>query len=51
MTKDYDSISVPKVLIKHVKDLIETGETSFRTKTEFVIDAVRKSLREFGIIV
>jgi len=51
MTKDYDSISIPKVLTDKVKKLLGTGETSFRTKTEFVIDAVRKSLREFDIIV
>lgn len=51
MTKEYDSISVPKILTDKIKELIEGDNTSFRTKTEFVVDAVRRSLREYGINV
>lgn len=50
-TKEYDSISIPKILTEKIMELLEKGETSFRTKTEFIVDATRKSLREYGIIV
>jgi Arc/MetJ-type ribon-helix-helix transcriptional regulator len=51
MTKQYDSISIPKILTDKILELLNKGETSFRNKTEFIVDAVRKSLREYGIIV
>lgn len=51
MTKEYDSISIPKILTEKIVELLDNKDTSFRTKTEFIVDAVRRSLREYGINV
>lgn len=51
MTKKYNSVSIPESLMKKIDELIEKEETTYTSKTEFVKDAIRIRLRDFGLNV
>lgn len=45
-TKGHTSISVPKDLVERIERIIEGGKHGYRSKSEFVTDAVRRRIEE-----
>lgn len=50
MGDGYVSVSIPEKLMKKVDELLEAGDTIYNSKADFVKDAIRLRLREFGVI-
>jgi len=50
MPKGYMSVSIPKQLMEVIEEVIESGETTYSSKTEFIKEAIRLRLREMGKI-
>ena len=44
----YTNIPLPEELAKQIEHLIKTGDDGYRTKSEFVKEAVRERLIELG---
>jgi len=49
--KGYAQISLPIDLIKKIDELIKSGRGGYRSRAEFVKDAVRRLLREYGYTI
>ena len=48
MAKGYTSVSVKDKLLKLIDEIVNSGETSYGTRSDFIKDAIRIRLREFG---
>lgn len=46
--KNYVSISIPKNLSDLIDEIINSGESTYVSKTEFIKDAIRIRLREMN---
>jgi len=44
----YTTVSIPLSLMKRIDDLIASGKYTYRNRSDFVLDALRKRLRELG---
>ena len=48
MAKDYITVSLPRKLIGKIERIIDSGETGYTSKADFIKDAIRIRLRELG---
>ena len=48
MAKDYVTVSLPRKLIRKIETIIDSGETGYTSKADFIKDAIRIRLRELG---
>jgi Arc/MetJ-type ribon-helix-helix transcriptional regulator len=46
----YTSVSISNEIIEKIDVVIESGKTTYRTRSDFIKDALRIRLRELGII-
>lgn len=46
---DYITVSLPKSFIKKIDEVIEKKELGYKSRPEFIKDAVRRHLERFGI--
>ena len=44
----YVNVSLPEELARYIEDVIKSGKYGYRTRSEFVVDAVRRRLEELG---
>ena len=49
MGKNYVSVSISKRLIDKIDKLIDSEESTYITKSDFIRDAIRLRLRAFGV--
>ena len=42
------SVSIPTKLMEVIDEVIESGETTYNSKTEFIKEAIRMRLRDMG---
>ena len=49
--RNYTTVSIPVALIKKVDAVIESGAHGYRNRADFVLDAIRKRLRELDFLV
>lgn len=47
---DYTTISLPTVLMKRVDKIIESEKYGYKNRPDFVLDAIRKRMRELGYL-
>jgi Arc/MetJ-type ribon-helix-helix transcriptional regulator len=45
---EYTTIHIPKVLAELIDKLIEHGEFAYSSRSEFVKDAIRRVLEQYG---
>ncbi len=50
MTKNYTSVSLPKKLLEYVDIAVESDNTTYRSRADFIIESIRIRLRELKII-
>lgn len=48
MAKGYTSVSISNKLLNLIDEIIESEKTSYRTRSDFIKDAIRIRLRELG---
>jgi len=48
--RDYETIKIPKDLIELVDQVVASGKYGYRSRMEFVIDAVRRRLEQLGYL-
>lgn len=48
MVKDYTSVSVSNKLLELIDEVVESDETTYKTRSDFIKDAVRIRLRDLG---
>ncbi len=46
---DYITVSLPKTFIKKIDEVIENEELGYKSRPEFIKDAVRRHLELYGI--
>jgi len=46
--KGYKGIAIPEELVEYIDEVIKSGKFGYRSRSEFVIDAVRRRLEELG---
>lgn len=51
MPKDYVSISLPKNFVEKIDEIIKDKKKGYVSRAEFLREAVRQKLREFGVII
>ena len=44
---DYTTIKLPKELIEQIKKIIESNKYGFKTKSEFIKEAIREHLKYY----
>ena len=49
-TNKYTTVSIPKHLMKKVEAVVTSGAHGYQNKSDFVLDAIRKRLRELGVL-
>ena len=42
------TVSISRKLIERIDEVIESGKTTYTTRSDFIKDALRKRLRELG---
>jgi len=47
---EWRTVSLPKVLVNRIEDLVKSGKYGYRNVPEFVADAVRQLLRKYGYL-
>ena len=50
MIKKYRSMSLPEELLNYIDDIVKSNKFGYRTKAEFVKEAVRDSLKDLGVL-
>jgi metal-responsive CopG/Arc/MetJ family transcriptional regulator len=50
MSQGYDSISLPKEFVKKIDKVIETTEYGYKSRAEFIKEAVRIHLKQYGFL-
>jgi metal-responsive CopG/Arc/MetJ family transcriptional regulator len=45
---EYTTIHIPKVLAELIDKLVENGEFAYSSRSEFVKDAIRRFLEQYG---
>ncbi|RLI06111.1 hypothetical protein DRO24_05325 [Candidatus Bathyarchaeota archaeon] len=48
--RKWRTVSLPAVLVERVEALVESGKYGYRNVPDFVTDAVRRLLREYGYL-
>lgn len=48
--RNYTTVSVPVSLMKKVDELIASEKHGYRNRSDVVLDAIRKRLRELGFL-
>lgn len=48
MKTKYTTVHIPKVLASLIDRLVENGEFAYSSRSEFVKDAIRRFLEEYG---
>jgi len=46
--KDYVTVKIPRELAEYIDKIVKSKRYGYRSRAEFVIEAVREKLREFG---
>ena len=49
MVERYKSLSLPEELLSYIDDVIEIDKFGYKTRAEFVKEAIRTSLRELDM--
>jgi metal-responsive CopG/Arc/MetJ family transcriptional regulator len=49
MEKNYASVSISSELIEEINKFIDSEESTYTTKADFIRDAIRMRLRELGV--
>jgi len=50
MGKEWITIKLPKDLVDRIDNLIESGRYGYTSRADFVSDAVRRLLKEYGYL-
>jgi hypothetical protein len=45
--KRYKAISIPEELTTRIEEVLKAGKHGYRTRSEFVVDAIRRRLEDF----
>jgi metal-responsive CopG/Arc/MetJ family transcriptional regulator len=48
--RKYTSISIPESLAQKIDEVIKSGKHGYQNRPDFVLDAIRKRLRELGYL-
>jgi len=48
MVKGYTSVSISDKLLKLIDEVVESNETTYGTRSDFIKDALRLRLRDLG---
>lgn len=48
MAKGYSSVSIADKVLKLIDEVINSGETTYGTRSDFIKDALRIRLRDLG---
>ena len=48
--RKWRTVSLPAVLVERIEALVESGKYGYRNVPDFVTDAVRRLLREYGYL-
>jgi len=48
LTRGYTTIHIPTTLARFIDELIDSGEFAYTSRSEFVKDAIRRSLERHG---
>ncbi|MEM2102898.1 MAG: ribbon-helix-helix domain-containing protein [Candidatus Bathyarchaeia archaeon] len=48
--RNYTTISIPLNLAKAIDNVIESGKHGYKNRPDFVVDAIRKRLRELDFL-
>ena len=46
----YTSVSISNEIIDKIDEVIESGENTYKTRSDFIKDTIRMRLRELGVI-
>ncbi len=46
----YTSVSIPITLAQRIDDVVESGKYGYQNRADFVLEAIRKRLRELGLL-
>lgn len=46
--KEYANLSIPKELVIYIDMVIKSGKFGYRSRADFVTDAIRRRLEELG---
>ena len=46
-SNDYTTIKLPKELLEQIKKILETNQYGFKTKSEFIKEAIREHLKYY----
>jgi metal-responsive CopG/Arc/MetJ family transcriptional regulator len=47
---EYTTISVPTTLMEKVDEIIKSGKYGYKNRPDFVLEAMRKRMRELGYL-
>lgn len=49
MERDYSSVSIPKVLLEKIEELIKEGKCTYTSRSEFIKTAIREKLEKYDV--
>jgi Arc/MetJ-type ribon-helix-helix transcriptional regulator len=48
--RKYTTVSIPISLMKNIEKLVNKEDSEYQNKADFVLDAIRRRLRELGVL-
>ena len=48
--RTYTTVSIPLSLMERIDEVITSGKHGYRNRSDFILDATRKRLRELGFL-
>jgi len=48
--RSYTTTNIPNVLVDRIDRLIESGRGGYVSRSDFILDAIRRRLRDFDMI-
>ena len=48
--RDYTTVSIPMSLAKRIDDVVQSGKYGYQNRSDFILEAIRKRLRELGLL-
>jgi len=46
----YTTVSIPTILIRRIDEVVASGKYGYQNRTDFILEAIRKRLRELGLL-
>ena len=48
--RDYTTVSIPLSLMERVDEAVKSRKYAYQNRSDFILDAIRKRLRELGLL-